>query len=99
MEAQNEPKFDNMDEESKKIIQTKEYKYQINIDTYTLRITAYSDQTTHFYLKQTNKMSIYYYDEIFTYDQIINTLNLLKKINDDITKVFAFYDMAIEKKK
>ena len=99
MEAQNEPNFDNIDEAGKNIIQTKEYDYQINADTYALRITAYSDQTIHFYLKQTNKMSIYYYEKIFTYDQIINTLKLLKEINDDITKVFAFYDMAITKKK
>ena len=77
MEAQNEPKFDNIDEAGKNIIQTKEYDYQINADTYALRITAYSDQTMHFYLKQTNKMSIYYYENIFTYDQIINRFNLL----------------------
>ena len=53
MEAQNEPKSDNMGELSKKIIETK-------ADTYTLRIDAYSNQTMHFYLKQTNKILIYY---------------------------------------
>ena len=77
MEALNEPKFDNIDEGGKNIIQTKEYDYQINADTYALRITAYSDQTMHFYLKQTNKMSAYYYEKNFTYDQIINRFNLL----------------------
>ena len=98
MEAQNKPKFDNIDEMSKNIIQTKEYDYQINADTYVLKITAYSDQTIHFYLKQTNKMSIYYYEKIFTYEQIINTLKVLKELYNDITKVFGFYDMAITKK-
>ena len=99
MEAQNDIKFDNIDEESKKLIQTKEYNYQIKADTFKLKIDAYSNQTIHFYLKQTNKISIYYYEKNFTYDQILNTLNLSKKINDDIIKVFAFYNMAITKKK
>ena len=99
MEAQNDIKFNNIDEESKKLIQTKEYDYQINEDTYALRITAYSDQTMHFYLKQTNKMPVYYYEKNFTYDQIINTLKLLKELRKDIIKVFAFYDTAITKKK
>ena len=70
MEAQNEPKSDNIGEASKKIIETK-------ADTYTLRIDAYSNQTMHFYLKQTNKILIYYYEKNFTYDQIINRFNLL----------------------
>ena len=64
MDAQNKPKSDNMGEASKKIIEAK-------ADTYTIRINAYSNQTMHFYLMQTYKMSIHYYGKNFTYDQII----------------------------
>ena len=99
MEAQNEPMFYTIDEDSKTLLQTKEYQYQINSDTYTLRINAYSDQTIQFYLKQTNKIPIYYYEKNFTYDQIINTLKLIKELYNDITKVFSFYDISITKKK
>ena len=99
MEAQNEPMFYTINEDSKTLLQTKEYEYQINSDTYTLRINAYSDQTIQFYLKQTNKIPIYYYEKNFTYDQIINTLKLMKELYNDITKVFSFYDISITKKK
>ena len=68
MEAQIDLMFNNIDEESKSLIQTKEYEYQIKSDTYTLRINVYSNQKTQFYLKQTNRISIYYYEKNLTYD-------------------------------
>ena len=98
MEPKDGPKLDNIYDMSKNVIQTKEYICQIKADTYALRITSYSNQTIHFYLKQTNKISLYCYEKILAYDQIINTLKLPKE-RKDIKTVFMLYDMAITKDK
>ena len=52
---------------------------------YKLKIDVYSDQTIHFYIKPTNKISIYYYEKEYTLDEIINMLLLVKNIYSDIT--------------
>ena len=99
MEAENNPNFDNIARDAKNVIQTKEYEVQINADNFTLRIDIYSNQAIHFNLKQTNKLSIYYYEKYYTYDDLTKTLKLLKDNYNDVSKVFKFYDTSITKKK
>ena len=99
MEAENIVNFDNIDESGRKLLQTKEYEFQIKIDKYILKIDTYSNQTMYFYIKQTNNITIYYYERKFTYDKITKELKLLKDYYNDITKIFEFYDTAITMKK
>ena len=44
-------KFHNIYNDPKRVIQSKEYGFQISEDTYTLRIDVYFDQTMYFFLK------------------------------------------------
>ena len=99
MEAENKPNFYNIDENGKQLLQSKEYKFQINTDKYTLKINAYSNQSIQFYIKQTNSITIYYYERNYAYDDIIKALILAKDYYKDIAKIFEFYDTAITKKK
>ena len=99
MEAENKPNFDNIDENVRQLVQSKEYEFQINTDKYSLKIDTYSNQTIRFYIKQTNIITIYYYEKNYTYDDITKALKLLKDYYNDIEKIFKFYDTAITKKK
>ena len=99
MEAKNIPIFDNIYEDGRQLIQTKEYEFQINTDKYTLKIDAYSNQTISFYIKQTNNITIYSYERNYTYDDITKELKLLKDYYNDIAKIFKFYDTAKTMKK
>ena len=93
------PNFDNIDDSGRQLLQTKEYQFQINTDKYTLKIDSYSNQTMHFYIKQNNSITIYYYERNYTYDDITKSLKLLKDYYNEISKVFEFYDTAITMKK
>ena len=99
MESINAPNCDTNQQIQKTVTESKEYEFQINEDNYKLKIDVYSNQTIHFYIKQTNKISIYYYEKEYTYDEITKILLLVKDYYNDISKVFKFYDMAIIKKK
>ena len=99
MKAKNIPIFYNIEESGKQLVQTKEYEFQINTDKYTLKIDAYSNQTMSFYIKQTNNITIYYYERNYTYDDITKALKLLKDYYKDIAKIFKLYDTAITMKK
>ena len=99
MEAENIPIFDNINKDGRQLFHTKEYEFQINADRYTLKIDSYSNQTMNFYIKQTNSITIYYYEKDYTYDDITKVLKLLKDYYNDIKKIFKFYDTAITKKK
>ena len=99
MEAQNNPNFDNIDEDRKQLLQAKEYEFQINTNKYILKIDTYTNQTMRFNIKQTNNITIYYYEKNYNYDDITKTLKLLKDYYNDISKIFEFYDTAITMKK
>ena len=78
---------------------SKEYDLQINDDNFKLKIDVYSNQKINFHIKQTNKISKYYYENEYTYDEITKALKLLKEHYTDIIKVFNFYNTAITMKK
>ena len=99
MEAINNPNFHAIDAGSKQVIQSNEYDFQINEENYKLKIEALSNQTIHFYLKQTNKLPIYYYEKNFAYEEILQSLVLTKSLYNDIAKIFKFCDISITKKK
>ena len=64
MEAINAPNFDR--EIKKNLTDSKEYDFKINENNYKLKIDVYSNKTIHFYIKPTNKISIYYYEKEYT---------------------------------
>ena len=99
MEAINNQSFETNKEINKNLTHSQEYDFKINDDNYKLTINVYSNQTIHFYIKQTNKITIYYYEKEYTYDEITKTLILIKDYYNDIMKVFNFYNTAITKKK
>ena len=100
MEATNNANFTTNNETSnKKATQSREYDFQIKDDNYKLIIDIYSNEAIRFHVKQTNRIVIEYYEKEYTYDEITNTLKLVKNHYDNINKVFNFYNTAIEKKK
>ena len=100
MEATNNASFEtNNESKHRQTIHTKEYNFQINNENYKLTIDIYSNENIRFFIKQTDRIVIEYYEQEFTYDEITKELKLLKDHNNNIKKVFNFYNIAIEKNK
>ena len=101
MEATNNASFEtNNESKHRQIIHTKEYNFQINKENYNkLTIDIYSNENIRFFIKQTDRIVIQYYEQEFTYDEITKELKLVKDHYNNINKVFNFYNTAIEKNK
>ena len=80
------------------IIESKEYKLNIDKGNYSLNLELNSDNKIIYKIKQENNNSFYYYKE-FNYDELIKTLLLPMQYYDNINKLFNFYDTAISKNK
>ena len=95
METTNTPNFESNPELDKNVIQSKEYEFKIKENKFKVIIDIYSNQTIHFYAIQLNKLSMYYYEKEFTYDEIIRNLILVKDLYKDISSVLDFYNKSI----
>ena len=87
------PKDDN------ELISIKEYKLNLNDDTYLLKMEIISKQKIGFNIRQINNISYQYYYEEFDYETLIKKLTLPAQHYDNIDKIFKFYDTGINKKK
>ncbi len=77
----------------------KSFELNYNNDIYLLLIEKISEKKIKFEIRQINKISFYYYENIFGYEEITKILLLEKNYYDNIDKIFKFYENSITRQK
>ena len=82
-----------------KLIQSKIFELKCEEQNYCLLLEIYSDNNIYFKLRESNKLSLYYYLNKYNYEDITKYFLLQKEHYTDLKKVFNFFDLALSKKK
>ena len=77
----------------------KSFELNYNNDTYLLLIEKISEKKIKIKISQINNISFYYYENIFSYEEITKILLLEKNYYDNIDKIFKFYENSIKRQK
>lgn len=82
-----------------RLTESKSYELNCNKEIYSLLIELYSDDNIYFKLRKSKDISLHYYMNKCTYEEITKLFLLQKEHYTNLTKVFHFFDMALAKKK
>ena len=75
--------------------ETKNYKLNLNNNTFLLEIETDPKGNINFKVKQLNIITKNYYSKLYTFEEIFNKLSLIKQHHDSISKIFNFIDKSI----
>ena len=81
------------------LLDSKGYELKYKEDIYSLLIERYSDDYIQFELRKSNSISLYHYITKYKFNDIIKRLSLKKEYQQDSSKVFKFFDLAVKNKK
>ena len=81
------------------LINSKNYEIKLDNDTYSLLMEIYSNDKLYFKLRKSNNIQLYQYIKEYKYNEILNLLLLHKKHYENLSKIFIFFDKAINNKK
>ena len=81
------------------LLDSKGYELKYKEDIYSLLIERYSDDYIQFELRKSNSISLYHYITKYKFNDIIKRLSLKKEYQQDSSKVFKFFDLALTNKK
>ena len=81
------------------LLDSKRYELKYKEDIYYLLIERYSDDYIQFELRKSNSISLYHYITKYKFNDIIKHLSLKNEYQQDSSKVFKFFDLAITNKK
>ena len=76
-------------------LETKNYKLNLNNNTFLLEIETDPKGNINFKVKQLNIITKNYYSKLYTFEEIFNKLSLIKQHHDSISKIFNFIDKSI----
>ena len=82
-----------------KLIQSKIFELKCEEQNYCLLLEIYSDNNIYFKLRESNKLSLYYYLNKYNYEDITKLFLLYKEYYTNISKVFHFFELAFTKEK
>ena len=98
MENQNQVTH-NLEYQENKLIESAKDEFKIEDETLNLIIELNSDNKIYFKLINLNNISLYYYMNVYNYEDIIKLLNLDKEHYKDLKIIFKFLNTALLKKK
>ena len=81
------------------LLDSKRYELKYKEDIYSLLIERYSDDYIQFELRKSNSISLYHYITKYKFNDIIKRLSLKKEYQQDSSKIFKFFDLALTNKK
>ena len=81
------------------LLDSKRYELKYKEDIYSLLIERYSDDYILFELKKSNNISLYHYINKYKYKDITKIFSLQKEYQQDSSKVFQFFDLALTNKR
>ena len=81
------------------LLDYKRYELKYKEDIYSLLIERYSDDYIQFELRKSNSISLYHYITKYKFNDIIKRLSLKKEYQQDSSKVFKFFVLAVKNKK
>ena len=79
--------------------ETKNYKLNLNNDTFLLVIETSSNGDINFKVKQINNITRYYFSKKYSFEEILKKLYLYKDLNESISKILTYIDYSISNKK
>lgn len=79
--------------------ETKSYKLNLNNDTFLLDIETNSKGNINFKVIQINIITKHYFSKLYTFEEILKKLYLVKEHYDSLSKIFNFIDKSISLKK
>ena len=81
------------------LIETKNYKLNLDNDTFLLTIETFSNDNIEFKVKQINELSISYFYKKYSFEEILQKLYLYKEFNKNISNILKFIDASISQNK
>ena len=81
------------------LLDSKRYELKYKEDIYSLLIERYSDNYIQFELRKLNSISLYHYITKYKFNDIIKCLSLKNEYQQDSSKVFQLFDLALTTKK
>ena len=81
------------------LIETKNYKLNLDNDTFLLTIETFPNENIDFKVKQINELSISYFYKKYSFEEILQKLYLYKEFNKNISNILKFIDASISQNK
>ena len=81
------------------LIETKNYKLNLDNDTFLLTIETFPNENIEFKVKQINELSISYFYKKYSFEEILQKLYLYKEFNKNISNILKFIDASISQNK
>ena len=81
------------------LIETKNYKLNLDNDTFLLTIETFPNENIEFKVKQINELSISYFYKKYYFEEILQKLYLYKEFNKNISNILKFIDASISQNK